>query len=225
MGSRGVDGSFVRRMWTSCLVRGGALAVLVAAAPPSAHAQEALLALEVRAGAVYSTPFAEGVAVVPGEVAAAIEPVQVGPRLAPFAELALVRRMSPSLSGEVRGGASFGTVQGVGAASTWDAGTVAVVHAVVGLRMDAAPGVDLRAGLGKALYLGDGVQVLQGGENTGILLSGGVVYDPPLPVPATAALEVQRHGFGSTPLRAAGAADGSMVRVLLSIGVSAWGRP
>ncbi len=200
---------------------------LVLMAPPAQAAAQIPLAVEVRGGGVYSTPFARGRAVVPAELEAVARDLEVGPRPAPVVELALVGRPRPSLVLEIRSAVSIADVAGEGGGNAWPAGRMTAVHIVGGLRfpLSPLPGVDLRAGAGKVLYLSNDVNLLEGSGQTGVLLSGGFGVRLPGPFPAFGVAEAQWHEFDAAPLAEAGAAAGAVTRFLAYLAVPAWGTP
>lgn len=201
------------------------LALLAPSAAPIAA--QIPLAVELRAGGVYSTPFARGTAVVPAELEAVAHDLEVGPRPAPVVELALAARPGPSFVLEFRSGASIANLSGRGGGNSWPAGRMTAVHILGGARFPLSGlwGVDLRAGAGKVLYLGSDVNLLEGSERTGVLLSGGFGYRLPGPFPATGAAEAQWHEFDPSALAEAGAAAGAVVRFLAYLAVPVWGAP
>ncbi len=196
-------------------------------ASAASAAAQAPMAVEVRAGGVYSTPFARGTAVVPAELEAVARDLRVGPRPAPVAELALLVRPGASLVVELRSGVSVADVLGEGGGTSWPGGRVAALHLLGGVRVPLSPlpRVDARVGAGKVLYRGGDVNVLDGAERTGVLLSGGIGYRLPGPLPATGVVEAQWHEFEPAPLADVGAAPGAVTRVLVQLGVPVLGRP
>lgn len=209
------------------LVYAGLLQLLLMAPSAAPAAAQIPLAVEVRGGGVYSTPFARGRAVVPAELEAVARDLEVGARLAPMVELALAARPAGSLVLEFRLGASLADVAGEGGGASWPAGRMTAVHLLGGLRVPLSrlPGVDLRAGAGKVLYLGSEVNLLQGSERTGVLLSGGFGVRLPGPFPATGVAEAQWHEFDPAPLAEAGARAGAVTRVLAYLAVPVRGAP
>ena len=208
-------------------VYGGLLPLVLLALSASAAAAQIPLTVEVRAGGVYSTPFARGVAVVPAELEAVARDLVVGPRPAPVAELVLAAPLDPSLVLEFRSGASIADVAGEGGGNSWPAGRMTAVHILGGVRLPLSPlpGVDVRAGAGKVLYLSSEVNLLEGNGQTGVLLSGGFGYRLPGPIPASGVAEAQWHEFDPAPLAEAGAAAGAVTRFLAWLAVPAWGMP
>ncbi len=200
--------------------------VLLALSAAPAGAQIPLT-VEVRAGGVYSTPFARGVAVVPAELEAVARDLVVGPRPAPVAELVLAAPLDPSLVLELRSGASIADVAGEGGGNSWPAGRMTAVHILGGVRfpLPQLPGVDARAGAGKALYRSSDVNLLEGGERTGVLLSGGFGYRLPGPIPVYGVAEAQWHEFDPAPLGEVGPAAGAVTRFLAWLAVPLWGTP
>lgn len=201
---------------------------LVLTAPSAASAAAQIpLAVEVRGGGVYSTPFVRGTAVVPAELEAVARDLEVGPRPAPVAELVLAARPGSSLVLEFRSGASVADVAGEGGGESWPAGRMTAVHILAGVRfpLSTPPGADVRAGAGKVLYLSGDVNLLDGSGRTGVLLSGGFGYRLPGPLPATGVAEAQWHEFDPAPLAEAGAAAGAVTRFLVYLAVPVWGTP
>ena len=205
--------------------RGFLAAVLLAHAFEPAMAQMPL-AVELRGGATYSTPFARGTAFVPAEFEAVARDLEVGPGLGPVAELALSGGPGSSVILELRAGASMARVTGQGGGVSWEAGRVTALHVLGGVRFPfpQMPGLDVRAGAGKLLYLSGDVNLLEGRENAGVLLSAGLGYRLPGPIPWIGVAEVQRHGFDPAPLAGAGAGAGAVMRVLLHLAIPVWGR-
>lgn len=201
------------------------LALLAQSAAPAAA--QIPLAIEVRAGAVYSTPFARGTAVVPAELEAVARDLEVGPRIAPVVELALAARPSPSLALEVRSGVSIADVAGEGGGSSWSAGRMTAVHILAGVRvpMSQLPGVDLRAGAGTVLYLSSDVNLLEESEDPGVLFSAGFGYRLPGPLRSVGVAEAQWHEFDPAPLADAGAGAGGVTRLLVHLSVPVRGTP
>jgi hypothetical protein len=199
--------------------------VLMAPAPPAAA--QVPLAVEVRGGGVYSTPFARGTTLVPAELEAVARDLEVGPRPAPVVELALVGRPRPSLLFEFRSAVSIADVAGQGGGDSWPAGRMTAVHILGGVRLPLArvPGVDVRAGAGKALYLSSDVNLLEGSELTGLLLSGGLGVRLPGPIPAFGVAEAQWHEFDPALPVEAGAAGGAVTRFLAYLAVPVWETP
>lgn len=185
------------------------------------------LAVEVRGGGVYSTPFARGIAVVPAELEPVARDLKVGPRPAPVAELALAARLGSSFALEFRSGASVADVTGEGGGNSWPAGRMTAVHILGAVRVPVSPlpGVDVRAGAGKMFYLSSEVNLLEGREQTGVLLSGGFGYRLPGPIPANGVAEAQWHEFDPAPLAEAGGAAGAVARFLAYLAVPVWGMP
>lgn len=183
------------------------------------------LAVEVRAGATYSTPFARGRTLVPAELEAVARDLEIGPRVGPVAELALSGQPGPSMTVELRAGASRVRVVGQGGGVSWEAGRATALHFLGGVRFPftQVPGMDLRAAAGKVLYLGSEVNLLEGRERTGVLLSAGLGYRLPGPVHWTGFAEVQRHPFDPAPLSDAGAGAGTVTRVQVHLSVAVWG--
>ena len=208
-------------------VYGGLLHLVLMALSAAAATAQIPLTVEVRGGGVYSTPFARGIAVVPAELEAVARDLVVGPRPAPVAELVLAARLDSSLVLEFRSGASIADVAGEGGGNSWPAGRMTAVHILGGLRfpLSPLPGVDVRAGVGKVLYLSSEVNLLEGSGRTGVLLSGGFGYRLPGPFPAIGVAEAQWHEFDPAPLAAAGAAAGAVTRFLAWLAVPAWGTP
>ncbi len=208
-------------------VYGGLLHLVLLALSATPAAAQLPLTVEVRAGGVYSTPFARGVAVVPAELEAVARDLVVGPRPAPVAELVLAATLDPSLVLEFRSGASIADVAGEGGGNSWPAGRMTAVHILGGVRfpLSALRGVDVRAGAGKVLYLSSEVNLLEGSGQTGVLLSGGFGYRLPGPFPAIGVAEAQWHEFDPAPLAEAGAAAGAVTRFLAWLAVPAWGTP
>ena len=198
---------------------------LLLTAPPAPAVAQIPLAVEVRAGGVYSTPFARGTTVVPAELEAVARDLEVGPRPAPVVELALVGRPRPSLVLEFRSGVSLADVAGEGGGHSWPAGRMTAVHIVGGVRLPLPqlPGVDVRAAAGKVLYLSGDVNLLEGSERTGLLLSGGFGVRLPGPIPATGVAEAQWHEFDPALPAEAGAAAGAVTRFLAWLAVPVWG--
>ena len=203
----------------------GLLALALLAVAPAPAAAQAAIVVEVRAGAVYSTPFARGTAVVPAELEAVARDLEVGPRLAPFAELALAVRSSPALVLEMRTGAGAARVVGKGGGDAWAAGRMAAVHILGGVRLPLPQlrALDIRAGAGKVLYLSDDVNLLEENEYTGVLLSAGFGYRLPGPLPWIGVAEVHWHEFDPDPLAGAGA--GAVTRLLVHLAVPVRGNP
>ena len=208
-------------------VYGGLLHLVLMALSAAPAAAQIPLTVEVRAGGVYSTPFARGIAVVPAELESVARDLVVGPRPAPVAELVLAAPLDPSLVLEFRSGASIADVAGEGGGNSWPAGRMIAVHILGGVRfpLSPLPGVDVRAGAGKVLYLSNQVNLLEGSGQTGVLLSGGFGYRLPGPLPAIGVAEAQWHEFDPAPLAAAGAAAGAVTRFLAWLAVPAWGTP
>ena len=180
------------------------------------------LAVEVRGGAVYSTPFARATVLVPAELQAVALDVEVGPRPAPVAEVAFAARPVPSLVLELRSGASVAGVAGKGGAESWSAGRVATVHVLGGVRfpLPRVPGADFRTGVGKLFYLSGDVNLLEEREHTGVLLSAGLGYGLPVPLAPVAVAEVQWHEFDPAPLAETGVGAGTVTRVLVHLAVA-----
>lgn len=200
---------------------------LVLMAPPAPAVAQIPLAVEVRAGGVYSTPFARGTTVVPAEFEAVARDLEVGPRPAPVVELALVGRPRRSLLLEFRSGVSLADIAGEGGGHSWPAGRMTAVHILGGVRLPLPqlPGADVRASAGKVLYLSGDVNVLDGSEGTGLLLSGGFGVRLPGPVPAFGVAEAQWHEFDPALPAEAGAAAGAVTRFLACLAVPVWGTP
>ena len=197
----------------------------LSAAPAAAQMP---LTVEVRGGGVYSTPFARGIAVVPAELEAVARDLEVGPRPAPVAELTLAARPGPSLVLEFRSGRERRRRDRRRAGgNSWPAGRMTAVHILGGVRVPLSPlpGVDVRAGAGKVLYLSSDVNLLQGSGRTGVLLSGGFGYRLPGPFAAVGVAEAQWHEFDPAPLDEAGAAAGAVTRLLAYLAVPVWGTP
>ena len=203
----------------------GLLLLLLMVPSAAAAVTQIPFSAEVRAGGVYSTPFARGIAVVPAELEAVARDLEVGPRPAPVVELALTARPGPSLALEFRSGVSLADVAGKGGAHSWPAGRLTAIHVVGGVRVPLArlSGVDVRVGAGKALYRSGDVNLLQGSERTGVLLSGGFGVRLPGPFPATGVAEAQWHEFDPAPLAEAGASAGAVTRFLAYLAVPVWG--
>ncbi len=203
----------------------GLLAVALLAVTPGAGAAQMPIVVELRGGAAYSTPFARGTTLVPAELEAVARDLEVGPRLGPAAELALSGGPNPAAVLELRAGASVAGVAGKGGGASWEAGRVTALHFLGGVRLPLPrlPGLDVRAGAGKVLYLSRDVNLLEGREHTGVLLSGGVGYRLPGPFPWMGLAEVQWHEFDSVPLADAGAGAGAVTRVLVHVAVRVWG--
>ena len=208
-------------------VYGGLLHLVLLALSAAPAAAQIPLTVEVRAGGVYSTPFARGVAVVPAELEAVARDLEVGPRPAPVVELALAAPLDPSLALEFRSGASVADVAGEGGGNSWPAGRMTAVHILGGVRfpLSPLPGVDVRAGAGKVLYLSSEVNLLEGSGQTGVLLSGGFGVRLPGPIPASGVAEAQWHEFDPAPLAAAGPAAGAVTRFVAWLAVPAWRTP
>lgn len=208
-------------------VHGRLLHLVLMALTAAPAAAQAPITVEVRGGGVYSTPFARGIAVVPAELEAVARDLVVGPRPAPVAELVLAAGLGPSFALEFRSGASVADVTGEGGGHSWPAGRMTAVHILGGVRfpLSPLPGVDMRAGAGKVLYLSDEVNLLQGSERTGALLSGGFGYRLPGPFPVIGVVEAQWHEFDPAPLDEAGGAAGTVTRFLACLAVPVWGAP
>ena len=208
-------------------MRGSRWACVFLAAVPAPVAAQTPLTVEVRAGAAYSTPFARGRTLVPAELEAVARDLEVGPRPGPVVELALAGRPGPARSPvlELRSGASVAGVAGRGGGVSWEAGRVTAIHLVGGVRfrLPRLPELDFRTGAGKVFYLGRGVNLLDGRERTGVLLSAGFGYRLPGPLPWTGLAEVQRHEFAPDALAAAGAGGGAVTRVVAQVAVAVWG--
>lgn len=204
----------------------GLLAAALLAAVPAPGAAQLPLTVELRAGAVYSTPFARGRTLVPAELEAVARDLEVGPRPGPVVELALSGRPGPTVALELRSGASVAGVAGRGGGFSWDAGRVTALHLVGGVRFrpPRLPELDLRFGAGKVFYLSRGVNLLDEREHTGVLLSAGFGYRLPGPLPWTGLAEVQRHEFDPVPLAGTGAGSGAVTRVVAQVAVAVWGR-
>ncbi len=188
-----------------------------AAAPGAAQAS---VAVEVRAGVAYSTPFVRGVALVPAEFEATVRDLEMGPALAPFAELALAVRPEPPLAFEVRAGTSVVRVMGRSGGYVWSAGRATVVHVLGGVRVPLPfRELDVRVGAGKTLYLSGDVNLLEGSERTGVLLAAGVGYRLPGPLPWIGMVEGHRHEFDPDPLAEAGVGAGAVTRFLVHLAV------
>lgn len=205
-------------------VYAGLLHLVLMAVPATPAVAQMPLALEVRGGGVYSTPFARGTAVVPAELEAVARDLEVGPRPAPVAGLALAARPGRVLVLELRSGVSIADVAGAGGGSSWPAGRMAAVHILGGVRfpLSPLPGADVRVGAGKVLYLSSDVNLLEGSGRTGVLLSGGFGYRLPGPFAAVAVAEAQWHEFDPAPLAGAGAAAGAVARFLAYLAVPVW---
>ena len=205
---------------------GAGLLHLVLMAPSAEPAVAQIpLSVEVRAGGVYSTPFARGTAVVPAELEAVARDLEVGPRPAPVAELVLAAQPGASLMLELRSGVSIADVAGEGGDNSWPAGRMTAIHIVGGVRfpLSPLPGMDVRAGAGKVLYLSSDVNLLEGSQQTGVLLSGGFGYRLPGPFRAVGVAEAQWHEFDPAPLAEAGAAAGAVTRFLAYLALPVWG--
>lgn len=203
----------------------GLLHIALLAPSVSPGAAQVPFAVEVRAGAVYSTPFARGTALVPAELQAVARDLEVGPRLAPVAEVVLAGRPGSSLVVELRSGASVAAVVGKGGADSWSVGRMAAVHILGGVRfpLPQAPAVDFRTGAGKVFYLSRGVNLLEERERTGVLLSAGLGYRIPGPLSPVAVAEAQWHEFDPVPLAEAGAGAGTVTRFLVHLAVPVGG--
>lgn len=204
-------------------VYAGLLHLMLMAPSAVPAAAQTPLAVEVRGGGVYSTPFARGIAVVPAQLEAVARDLEVGPRPAPVAELVVAARPGPSLVLEFRSGVSIADVAGEGGGGSWPAGRMTAVHILGGVRfpLSPLPGADVRAGAGKVLYLSSDVNLLEGSGRTGVLLSAGFGYRLPGPFPATGVAETQWHEFDPAPLAEAGA----VTRFLAYLAVPVWGTP
>lgn len=205
----------------------GLLHLVLMAPSAVAGVAQVPLSVEVRGGGVYSTPFARGTAVVPAELEAVARDLEVGPRPAPVGELVLAARPRPSLVLEFRSGVSIADVAGEGGGNSWPAGRMTAVHILGGIRfpLSPLPGLDVRAGAGRVLYLSSDVNLLEGSGRTGVLLSGAFGYRLPGPLPATGVAEAQWHEFDPAPLAEAGAAAGAVTRFLAYLAVPVWGTP
>ena len=203
----------------------GLLALVLPAVAPAPTRAQMALAVELRAGAAYSTPFARSTTLVPAELEAVARDLEVGPRLGPSAELALSGGPSTSVVLELRAGASTARVAGHAAGNSWEAGRATTLHLLGGARfpLSQVQGLDLRAGVGKAIYLSGDVNLLDGPANTGLLLSAGVGYRLPGPLRSTALAEIQRHPFQPAALADAGAGEGAVTRLLVHLAISVWG--
>lgn len=203
------------------------LALAPFAVMPAPGAAQVPIALEVRGGAVYSTPFARGTAVVPAELEAVARDLEVGPRIAPVGELALAVRPGSTLVFELRAGTSVARVVGEGGGDSWEAGGMAALHILGGVRtpLPPLPALDVRLGAGKVLYLSGDVNLLEGSEHTGALLSAGLGYRLPGPLSSSAVAEVHWHEFDPDPLAEAGAGAGAVTRFLVHLAVPVRGNP
>ena len=203
----------------------GRLAIALVAVMPVAAAAQTPLAVEVRGGAAYSTPFARGTTLVPAALEAVGRDLEVGPRPGPVVEVALSAAPSPAVVLELRSGAGLAGVEGKGGGISWEAGRVTAIHVLGGVRFPVSqlPGLDVRAGAGKLLYFSRDVNLLEERENTGVLLSAGLGYRLPGPFPWMGLAEVQWHEFDPAPLADAGAGAGAVTRILVHLAVGVWG--
>jgi hypothetical protein len=221
LGGRGRGSSGRGRRRYGPATRAGQLALVLALGGPAlpAAAQNAPVLFDVRLGALYSSPFAEGQTLHPDDAGTdGREPVDIHPGIGPAADAAILLGFSPRVDGELRLGLSWNDLTGSGASGTWDGGGVTTVSVLAGLGAELWPGVTLRGGLGK-LFHSSGAAVLEGGSNTGLLFSGGVGYRPSLDLSFGLRLDadVQYYEFGSPALRESGAADASVYRISLML--------
>jgi hypothetical protein len=192
---------------------------LVAAVTTPLAAQEDLFQFDVRVGAVYSSPLATGEVQAIEDVGTANRgSVELQPRIGPMVDAALQFVITPYMDGELRLGVSNSGLESTGPAGSWDAGDATTISAAVGLDANLVPSFVFRAGLGTLIY-SSGAALFEGGSSTGLMLTGGLGYWLPVNAPFGLRLDgdIQWSGFGSTALRASGAADGAVYRILLGL--------
>jgi hypothetical protein len=202
-----------------CRVGQPLLIIMLGWSAQPATAQEAPILFDVRLGALYASPFAEGQTLHPDDVGTdGRESVDIQPGIGPAADAAILLGFSPRVDGELRLGLSWNGLTGSGTSGTWNGGGITTVSVLAGLGAKLWPGVVLRGALGK-LFHSSGAAVLDGGSNTGLLFSGGVGYRPALDLSFGLRLDadVQYYEFGSSALRESGAADASVYRVSLML--------
>lgn len=178
--------------------------------------QTRAVGVEVRAGAVLSTPLAEADVVYEGQLVPG--GVTLRPGVAPFLGVGLVHGVDERLALEVVAAFSRGRLDGDGPAGGWAADEVSVIHAAAGLRYGwRVPWLYGRAGAGLIAYRGSDLAILRRGADTGILLVAAVGVRPARAVPVRLEVEVQGHSFGSVGLRREGGVDGRVARVLVGV--------
>lgn len=186
--------------------------------PGVSAAQEGALSLELRAGALYSTPLADARVVVLDPQQPVEREMELGGGVAPFLAVGLLRDFGSRIWGEVQLGASFAGVDGDGPGGTWDAGSLSTFHGTLGVRVGLDYGLDFRGGVGfVVLSASDDFAAFQEGDDTGLLVGGAVGYRPLEDLPLRVEAGAQRHDFGTPALRRAGAQDGSIQRYLLTV--------
>ncbi len=196
------------------------VAVLTLVAAPVAVGAQVLgeTKIDLRLGATYSTALAEANVVISsadgsGEVAI----TEITPSIGPFIEVGIVHTFSPRVAAEAHLGGAFGSAEGDGPGGTWDAGDITTFSAKVGIRVFLRDWVFARGAIGILSYSADDVGLFDRGNDTGILIAGGAGVRLPIEFPLFLDVEVQRHGFGTPVLRAGGAADGAVLRFLVSL--------
>lgn len=201
------------------------------AVPAPSHAQYSFptkTAVQVRLGAMYSTPLvSDDVSTravddsIPGGRSDRVT-LQAG--IAPVGSIAVRMPLRTQTQVELSGSVARGTIKGDDSLETWDfgAGTFGTLQIGVGYLWRNL--VALRGGVGATKLFTDARGVftsgnsispmLEAGASTGFGIGGRVLeFD----------VRVQSHSFGTATLRENGGSDGNVMRVVAQVGTNVFG--
>jgi hypothetical protein len=198
------------------------------ALPAAAAAQG--WAVELRAGAVASTPLVEDTIARPDWLDARGLPdhelaaVRVSTAVAPMVVVAVTRALQADLGLEVSGGWTPTELVVHGADGKWRAQNLSIGHGLVALRYRPRPRYHVRGGLGAIRYASERAGIFEAGnEVRPVYEVGACGWWPAGGARLTVSVVGQLHGFGTQALRMERGLDGQVYRFALLAGIARGG--
>jgi hypothetical protein len=175
---------------------------------------------QIRVGAAAFTPLVEDMvrspAVADSIGADASETVVVRQQIAPAIAIAALLPLRARTDLEISAGLAASSAKGEDDFGSWDVADVAVVNVLVGIAYAYRPNIIAHGGVGLTRLLGGSDGMFAEGNGMKPLIEAGASIILPFNSAFQLDARFQAHRFATESLRAAGATDGNVFRMLLS---------